>query len=232
MGDMGSVTYNDTDLGNGLKAMDDLSPSAYEEVWDGLTDASWAKFPSGQGFAYNNTVAGASVSLVYSDNIAATADRSDGGRDTTTAGAGSSSSIGIQYPVGDTGLTVFGGTGTAGGVSDNTDVDHYTVGLKYALSRFTVSYQQNEADASGSTADLETTIYGVSMSVNDNLSISYGNHETEKTGTTVDQELEGFSAAYSMGGITISAYHNDGDNVGNVAGQTSDATEVILSFAF
>ena len=232
MGDMGSITYNDTDLGNGLKALDDLSPSAYEEVFDGLTDVEVASFPTGQGFAYNNTVAGAAVSLVYSDNIGAKADRSDGGRDITSAGAGSSSSIGIQYPVGDTGLTVFGGMGTAGGVADNTDVDHDTVGLKYAFGPFTASYQQNEADASGATADLESTIYGVSMSINDNLSISYGNHETEKTGTTVDQELEGFSVAYSMGGMTLSAYHNDGDNVGNVAGQTSDATEVVLSFAF
>jgi hypothetical protein len=35
-----------------------------------------------------------------------------------------------------------------------------------------------------------------------------------------------------MGGMTLSAFHNDADNVGNVAGQTADATEVVLSFAF
>ena len=232
MGDMGSITYNDTDLGNGLNALKDMTPRAYEDAIDGLTDVVPAQMGSGQGFAYNNTVAGAAVSIVYSDNLGATADRSDGGQDTTSAGAGSSSSIGIQYPVGDTGLTLFGGMGTAGGVSENTDVDHDTVGLKYAFGPFTASYQVNETDNESSAADLESTIYGVSMSVNDNLSISYGNHETEKDGTTVDQEAEGFSVAYSMGGMTLSAFHNDADNVGNVAGQTADATEVVLSFAF
>ena len=233
MGDMGSITYNDTDLGNGLRALKDMTPRAYEDAIDSLTDVVAAQMGSGQGFAYNNTVAGAAVSIVYSDNLGATADRSDGGQDTTSAGAGSSSSIGITYPVGDTGLTLFGGTGTEGGVSENTDVDHDTVGLKYAFGPFTASYQVNETDNdSSSAADLESTIFGVSMSVNDNLSISYGNHETEKTGTTVDQEAEGFSVAYSMGGMTLSAFHNDADNVGNVAGQTADATEVVLSFAF
>ena len=234
MGDMGSVTYNDTDLGNGLKAMDDLSPSAYEEVWDGLTDASWAKFPSGQGFAYNNTVAGAAVSVVYSDNLGATAARSDGGQDSGGAnvGAHSSNSIGIQYPVGDTGVTLFGGTGTQGGATSALEVDHSTVGFKYAFGPMTVGYQRNDLDRTGALEDLESTIYGVSFSINDNLSISYGSHETESSTQTPDAEADGISIAYSMGGMTLSAYHNDADNVNNVAGATADSTEMLLSFAF
>jgi outer membrane protein OmpU len=233
MGDMGSITYNDTDLGNGLRALKDMSPRAYEDAIDGITGADPAQMGSGQGFAYNNSFAGAAVSLVYSDNLAATTNRSDGGQDATVVGASSSTSIGIQYPVGDTGLTLFGGTGTQGGATAALEIDHETVGLLYAFGPMTASYQQNDLDRSGALEDLKSTIFGVSFSVNDNLSISYASHETESsTAPTLDAGADGISVAYSMGGMTLSVYHNDADNVGNVANTTADATEMLLSFAF
>jgi len=233
MGDMGSISYSDTDVGGGLHALRDMSPRAYEDAIDGITGADPAQMGTGQGFVYANTIGGASVSVLYSDNLGATTNRSDGGQDTTIAGATSSSSIGIQYPVGDTGLTIFGGTGTQGAATAATEVDHDTVGLKYVIGAITASYQQNDLDRSGASEDLESTIYGVSFSVNDDLSISYARHETESsTATTLDSTADGISIAYSMGGMTISAYHNDADNVGNVANTTADATEVVLSFAF
>ena len=40
------------------------------------------------------------------------------------------------------------------------------------------------------------------------------------------------SIAYSMGGMTLSAVHNDADNAGNVSGAGAEATEILLSFAF
>ena len=232
MGDMGSITYNDTDLGNGLRALKDMSPTAYEDALDGITGAVYASMPSGQGFAYNNTVGGAAVSLVYSDNLAATTNRSDGGQDVTVVGANSSSSIGITYPVADTGLTVFGGVGTAG-QADGKEHDHDVMGLKYAYGPVTASYQVNDSDDSDAAgADTESTIYGVSFMVNDSLSISYGSHETETSASSIDQESTGMSIAYSMGGMTLSAVHNDADNAGNVSGAGAEATEILLSFAF
>ena len=232
MGDMGSITYNDTDLGNGLRALKDMTPSAYEDVLDGITGAAQAAMPSGQGFAYNQTVSGAAVSIVYSDNLAAVTDRSDGGQDTTIVGANSSSSIGITYPVADTGLTVFGGVGTAG-QADGQEHDHDTVGLKYAYGPVTASYQVNDLDDSDAAgADLESKIYGLSFMVNDNLSISYGSHTTDTSASAIDQESTGYSVAYSMGGMTVSAVQNDTDNAANVAGSKAEATEILLSFAF
>ena len=232
MGDMGSIVYNDTDLGNGLRALKDNSPTAYEDVLDGITGAVYASFPSGQGFAYNNTMGGAAVSLVYSDNIAATTNRTDGNLDTTVVGANSSSSIGITFPVADTGLTVFGGVGTAG-QADGNEHDHDVMGLKMAFGPVTASYQINDADDSDAAgADTESTIYGVSFMVNDSLSISYGSHETETSASSIDQEVTGMSVAYSMGGMTLSAKHNDADNAANVSGSGAEATEILLSFAF
>ena len=63
MGDMGKLSYNDTDVGGGLKALDDLSPSAYEETWDGVNGEVAAQMASGAGFSYSNTIGGASVGI-------------------------------------------------------------------------------------------------------------------------------------------------------------------------
>jgi len=72
----------------------------------------------------------------------------------------------------------------------------------------------------------------VSFAVNDNLSISYGSHETDQGGATVTEEVDGVSIGYSMGGMTIKAHQNKGDNLGNAATTSSEHTEIALSWAF
>jgi outer membrane protein OmpU len=237
MGDMGVVKYSDASIGGGLNALDDIMPTAWEEVTDGTVDEVQAGMANGAGFAYSNDFGGAAVSIQYTENFTATG--SDGTQVTAGAatGLGTSHSIGITYPVGDTGLTIFGGMGTEG-QSDTTEIDHDTLGVKYAMGAFTVGYQVNNEDNSAASntvaadEDLETTIAGVSFSVNDDLSISYGRHETTSTTTSaLDQEIDGVSIAYSMGGMTLSAYKHDGENISNVAG-TSEGTELNLAFAF
>ncbi len=238
MGDMGKLAYSDTDISGGLKALDDITPTAYEEVFDGLGTVAAAAAGNGAGFSWSSSVGGAAVSIAFSDNYGATTNRSDGSEDKTAAGASSSSSIGITYPVADTGLTVYGGVGTEG-QNDATEIDHTTYGVKYAYGPVTVGYQVNDEDNSAADntvaadEDLETTVVGISFMVNDNLSISYGEHETTSTASgAVDQELEGMSIAYSMGGITISAYDHEGTAISNVSGTNADATEILVSFAF
>jgi len=237
MGDMGTLKYSDASVGGGLNALDDITPTAWEEVTDGVTGNVQAGMANGSGFSYAQTVAGAAISIQYTENFTATA--SDGS--TVTAdnenSLGTSSSWGITYPVGDTGLTVYGGMGTEG-QGDETSIDHDTVGVKYAMGGFTLGYQVNNEDngAADNTVaadeNLETTIMGISFSVNDDLSVSYGNHvTTSSTTNAVDQEIDGISVAYSMGGMTLSVYNHDGENISNVTG-TSEGTEVSLAFAF
>jgi outer membrane protein OmpU len=237
MGDMGVVKYSDASIGGGLNALDDIMPTAWEEVTDGVAGEVQAGMGNGAGFSWSKDISGAAVSITYSENFTATG--SDGTQVTAGAatGLGTSHSIGITYPVGDTGLTIFGGMGTEG-QSDTTEIDHDTLGVKYAMGAFTVGYQVNNEDNSAASntvaadEDLETTIAGVSFSVNDDLSISYGRHETTSTTTSaLDQEIDGVSIAYSMGGMTLSVYNHDGENISNVAG-TSESTELNLAFAF
>ena len=150
-------------------------PKAYEQANDGIggnASAIMAKQASGQGFGYDVSVGGASVSIGVSDGIAAKADRTDGERDTSTAGANSSSSISISYDVMDS-LTVKGGVGTEG-QSDGKELDHTTVGFVYSFGPAQIGYQINdEDDSAAGGSDRETEIYAISFMVNDNLSLSY-----------------------------------------------------------
>jgi len=234
MGDTGTLAYSDASIGGGLNALDDITPTAWEEVTDGVAGEVQAGMGNGAGFAYSNTVGGAAVSIQYSENFTATG--SDG-TNQTTASLGTSSSLGITYPVGDSGLTIYGGMGTEGQL-DATEIDHDTIGVKYAMGGFTVGYQVNNEDNSAAVntvaadEDLETTIVGISFAVNDDLSISYGRHKTESTTTgALDQEIDGVSIGYSMGSMTLSVYKHDGENISNVTG-TSEGTELNLAFAF
>ena len=236
MGDLGTLSYDDTDGHGGLAGLEDKMPKAYEEANDGLgttaTKAVMAKMSSGTGFAYSNTVGGAAVSLQYSDGLGASTNRTDGGQDTTVASTNSSSSIGITYAVEDMGLTVFGGVGSEG-QGDGKEIDHSTLGATYAFGPATVGYQLNDEDdtAAGGT-DMQTEIYGISFMVNDSLSISYGEHNTDVDGNAVDQEAKSVQASYSMGGMSINLKDSEMSGVNNVEANSHETTEVLITFAF
>ena len=234
MGDLGTLSYDDTDGHGGLASLEDKMPKAYEEANDGLgttaTKANMAKMASGQGFAYSNNVGDVALSIQYSDDLGATTNRTDGGQDTTAASKNSSSSVGLTYSM--DAITVFGGVGTEG-QSDGKELDHATLGATYAFGPATVGYQLNDEDDSATGGvDLETEIYGISFMVNDSLSLSYGEHNTDKSGSAVDQEAESIQASYSMGGMSINLKDSEMTGVGHTAAKNHETTEILVTFAF
>jgi len=238
MGDLGTITYDDTDGHGGLAGLEDKMPLAYEQANDGLgttaVPAVMAKMPSGQGFGYSTTLGGAAISIGYSDGIAAKTNRSDGSQDTTVKSANTSSSIAVTYDFESLGLTVFGGTGQEG-QSDGKQLDHTTMGVIYAYGPVKVGYQVNDEDDSDSasaTTDLETEIMSIAFVVNDNLSISYGEHNSDVAGSEIDQEIESIQASYSMGGMTFNIKDSEVTGLANTANQSMDTTEILLTFAF
>ena len=236
MGDLGTLRYQQDSGALGIGIIDDLTPSADEEVWNGI-DADVAtsnETPVGRvsggttGFNYRNTsVEGVTVDVGYSPK--STANTNDEGGQSGTGGKRSTTSVAVQY-TGMDGLNVYAGTGTIGNASNDTDVDTY--GVKYAWGPVTVGYQRSETDLVAANSDLTQTMYSIAFAVNDNLSISYGNQETEKDGSSTDQKLTGFSIGYSMGGMTIKAHNNKGENIANQTANESEHTEIAVSFAF
>jgi outer membrane protein OmpU len=223
MGDAGKIMFTDAAGGLGIAGIDDLMPTAVEEIWDGLggTKNGYVSQAS-SGFEYTNTsVDGVKIEIGYGTSQAA---NDDGG----VSGAGatnSSDSIAVQY-TGIEGANLFFGTGTLGGATE-TDVD--TMGATYSMGAATIGVQSSTVDPAA-TAEEETLAYSVSFAVNDDLSISYGESTTELSGS-VDQELKGISIGYSMGGLSVAMHANEGDNVGNTANNYKH-TELSVSFAF
>ena len=232
IGDAGTLVYSDADVGGGLNALDDITPTAWEEATDGVVDENQAGMATGQGFSYAlPEIAGASVSIAYSDNLTTSGSVNDGGVSTSGTDNGSSYGIGIKFPVGDV-ITLYGGIGTEG-QADGNDLDHQTIGVKATFGAVSVGIQKNDEDdtAASSATDLDTTIIGVSFLVNENLSISYGNHNTESSASSTDKEIDSVQAAYSMGGVSVKAQNSKGEGIANAAA-TSEKTEISISFAF
>jgi outer membrane protein OmpU len=236
MGDMGSITYSEDSGDVGLGKIDDLMPTAEEEVWNGIDadTASSNELPVGRvdtgmtGFNYVYTMDMATIQLGYSPKTTTT--NNDDGANSGAGGKKSSTSVAITATPMD-GLTVFGGTGDKGTGTQEDDMETY--GLKYAFGPITVGYQKSEIDFAATTSnDLETDAFGISFQVNDDLSISYGESETEAETSSTDQELEGMSIAYSMGSISIAAHANEGKNIANQTANESTHTEISINFAF
>ena len=237
MGDMGSVTYQDTSGDLGLGKIDDVMPTAVEEVWDGLdtNEAAAGGGPNGRvdagqtGFNYNVSYDMATVNVGYSPKTGA-ANNDDGGN-SGTGGNRSTTSFAVQISPMD-GLNIYGGMGDKGKGTDSLEEEQDTFAITYAYGPATVGYQQSNIDLQAANSDLETTSMSVAFAVNENLSISYGESETEKEGATKDQELKGYSIGYSMGGISIAAHKNEGKNLRQTADTESEHTEISVSFAF
>lgn len=235
MGDLGTLEYVQDDSSAGLEKLDDMTPSAYEEVSDGLDGTAAtgtytiARYTQESGFGYTNTVGGATVYVGYTDGQTGAATL-DGGVNTGTS-TNSSSSIGVVFPVADTGLTVYGGMGSMG-QADGKEIDSEIIGAKYAFGPVSVGYQLNTNDDSdASVKDVETEMASIAFNINENMAISYGIQDTEN-GSGVDQEATGISVSYTMGALSLKAYKNEVDNLNHASGETSEKTEISLSVAF
>jgi outer membrane protein OmpU len=214
-----------------MSQFDDISPKAYEEVSDiGTINGTTADNVIG-GVGNNNmfeytspSIGGVTLKAAY--NTAA-----------STTELGKYNDIGVMIqPEMVEGLTVYYAQGEKQtGATTTTDVD--TIAVKYAYGPVTVSYQESNGDASGSTVDQETEHYAIAYTVSDDLTISYGKRDydldtTDEGSGNVTQEDTGFAISYTMGGVSISAQKNDHDNVGGDATADGHSTSVGISFAF
>ena len=213
---------------------DDVTPNAYEEVWDTTTGADdRIDGRSGNNLLTYNSPSFNGVMFKVGHQQSDTSTATDNSLD-----VGSYTDFGIQItPEMVEGLSI----GYAQATLDDTattEIDHENLWVKYAVGGFTLGYQTIEA--SGSTADKndESTSWGVSYAVNDDMTIAYGereyNDDTSSDSTTVEQQDSGFSVSYTMGGMTVAGHMNSNDNVGGSTAVSADkeSYEFALTFAF
>ena len=132
--------------------------------------------------------------------------------------------LSLKYAVAD---VIKGNTSTANG-------DSTVLNVSYAYGPVTVAYSDMAYDIGTANADVDTTAWKVSYTVSDELSVSYAQETIDKESTTVDAEYEGISAAYTTGGMTISAgmYEADSANFSTAANEDYEKWTLGASFAF
>ena len=250
MGDMGTVGFDQGTGAFGIGTIDDVMPTAYEEIWNGTAGTSTDILDGNGGsagvFGYKTTVAGFGVNVEYAPSVGS-GDAGDGSvshvasvADGTSLNAAITNSSMIE------GLTFGFGVGEtdydrASGDVANIDTSSTVVFAKYAFGPVTVGYQTNYTSGSVSTANTtiganEVNIMGIAFNVNDSLSVSYTDYENKylKRGSQGDvtQDTTGINLAYTMGGATFRLTDASMDNTGGVTGTNEDRTEVSLLMAF
>jgi hypothetical protein len=239
MGDLGRIALQQGVGNAGIDAIDDNTPKAYEEAWDGLTATSGLVNTGGTNvFKYTNTFGGWGTNIAFkkgSDTGNAEGDVSGNGEGSgysfaLTAGGDTLGVDGMFVGFG-YGSVDGGSVGTAGNTKDS---EYYAANVNYAYGPVTAGFQRNVVTKKAK--DVETDMMSIAFNVNDNLAISYADNEVThiKTGgnANVTEDVEGLGFSYTMGGMTLAGQSNSSDDANGVAGAKDDHTELRLSFAF
>ena len=254
MGDMGTFGFDQGVGTYGVSVIDDKSPTAWEESWHNTNNSSAQLIHSGGSagvLGYANTFGGFSLSVEYAPAMTS-ADNGDGGvgGDDTSLANGSNINFNIQNSSLIEGLAFGFGAGDTEyddtvnvGQEDGSSVVGYA---NYTMGSITAGVTLSDSSNVRTGTDSGTPnnaggrgveAYGISMAVNENLSISYNEHNTTyrkkgSAGADVDQEAAGIAVAYTMGGATLAIQNNSMDNVSGTSGTNDEITEISLSLAF
>ena len=248
MGDMGLVGFDQGTGAFGAGTLDDKTPTAYEEIWNGTAQTN-TNLLGGTGgssgvFGYKNTMMGMNVNVEYAPSLSG-GDAGDGASADTTSPDGTSINFAVTNNTLVEGLDFGAGYGendydrVTGDVA-NIDEEGMVAYANYSVGSFTIGTTQSYTSGS-TTSGLtiganEVEIYGVAFNVNENFSVSYTDLENTflKRGSQGDvtMDMTGINAAYTMGGATLRLTDASVDNAGGVTGTNEDRTEVSLLLAF
>jgi len=236
-------------LYNGIDRIDDKMPTAWEETW-GTAVATGIQTVSGVGGGMNINwtstadMGGLSIHAAYAPE----AKEGGGTNDKSTSGVsganmGSGFDLVMEHSGIMDGMNIFAGYSQI----DQLDAGHTTgdrtavgAGATYAIGGATIGYQYTKDSLNERTGInyYENQAYGVSFSVNDDLTLSYNVHKSKQnhtnTGANAELDVSSAQVSYSMGGATIKLAQTDVDS-GNYDSSTAtdrSGTTLVLSLAF
>ena len=226
---MGTLTFNGE---GGTTTANMIDGSAAGDIWDkfdGLTNAvglTNAGSVTATATAGNNSFYYSSPELMDGLTIQASYEPQ-----TTTEKAGTG--LGLTY-TGVEGLTVNYAEADATNSTDALSGTSTVMGFSYAIGSFTAAYETMEYDVDTDARDLDMDSMALTYTVNDELSLTYGQEEIKRQGTDTEAKYSGVSAAYTAGGMTISAGMWDAKSAAFDTGSHSDLEKWTLgaSFAF
>ena len=243
---LGDASLAMTSTGSPLSAIDDVTPTAFEEAnaaVGSIDDVNGSDGTYGLRYTLADALGtGVKVDAMYFFQHGA----GDANADNGTAAANNGNEDGYEItlqgsvPMVD-GLSLGVGyaqldksaEGTAN--ADDLDIHEGTMYAKYSVGALSIGAQRGVVNQAGANDVLfDTTYLGISYAVSDNLSISYNELESRKSQnhTDVDQDMDSISISYTMGGMTIGILDAEADNAAYTAGRTQSARSVSLSVAF
>ena len=223
MGDAGSLTFNGDGGSSGVALMVDTTPTAGEQAWDDVSNATVHSYAVASGnsdwFAYTNTslMDGVTLKVDYVPSDLA-------------VDIESSTSATVSY-TGIDGLTIGAGMGEDNGEGAAAAIDVTVMNITYAMDAITVGWSSSEEDSNAANSDVTLTAMGISYAVSDDVSVSLNSSTHEIEGSS-DQDSLGISASMVVGSMTLSANHNSVDNVAGTEGTDRSGYALGLSFAF
>ena len=222
MGDAGTLSFSGaSSSGSGVDKLKDIVPNAYSPVYEatdavdsGLIDAS-GNNQTGQ-WGYDVSVGNAALSASY--NPRGTTGGVKGGAETGYAIVYSGLMDGLEL--------------SAGYFDDGEEAENDTIGVKYTMGSVTAGYQITNVDYEAqATTDQDATHYGITVAINEDLTVGAARQEIEFDGAADDEVNSGISASYTMGSIAIGANMNTLEAKGGSA-TAKDIEATVLNIAF
>jgi len=240
----GSIALTST--GSPISAIDDVTPTAFEEAnaaVGSIDDVNGSDGTYGLRYTLADALGtGVKVDAMYFFQHGAGDANADNGTASAHGGQEDGFEITLQgsVPMVD-GLSLGAGyaqlDNSAEGVAnaDDTDQTEATAYAKYTIGGLSVGAQRGVVAIAGANDKLYDNEYiGISYAVSDNLSVSYNEIDSRfsQEGTDTNQDMDSISISYTMGGMTIGILDSDADNHGYTVGKTTSARSVSMSIAF
>jgi hypothetical protein len=245
--------YIGTD-GSELDAIDDITPSAFEEANGSgsgtYQDVGGLAAEMGIGIKGSLPVIGTvSAQYVPKADASESADKVASGDTSGTKGSGME--VVVKTALGDlpvVGSFLGGNTLTIGyaeeemeRLANTTDRHEATVALTGSIGNFSYGYQVEHIDAGQTVATTDAVFYnvesiGLAYAVNDALSISYNIMEQKQHNVAADssfeQETDAINIGYTVGGLTLGFQDASTDNANMVKDAKDDTRTISVKAAF
>ena len=248
----GLVDINIGSDGSPMDAIDDITPTAFEEANGSgsgtYNDIGDAASDTGIGAKFSLPVLG-SVNYKYVPKMDGNLNNEKEASADTNASVGSMYEVSIKTNLADlplVGSYLDGATLTTGfaehdhsTLANADDAFDVTAALNYSAGALSLGVQKkvhNEGEAAATTDAVwyKDTILGVAYAINDDLSISYNNYESQRHNSgaaNLRQESTAISIGYAIGGMSIGFTDAQTDNAAYASG-TDDTRTLSVKVAF
>jgi outer membrane protein OmpU len=244
MGSLGTLQINNR-YGSKANAIDDVTPHAYNETWDGLAPAAMNHSSFGSRTMHGSLdyriptqeLMGVTVNASVTMDPNANESTEVKGAVGTTSVSGTAYTLQLAH---ESGLEIGGGIESVdddAGLAIGSGTEAATGYVKFSAGGLTAAYQETYTNSRNGTgvegADVEEEMYGIAFTSGD-VTVSYAegeksNKASSNTASPVKKESESLQVAYTMGAMTIAAAMSE--STGEVAA-TDKYEENTLSFNF